>query len=159
MDKANYIRTLIILLTILFATSNHLAAAEISTSYEEYQETIIYKPACDPVKGINTEGCFYQAPKKTNLAKDPYWNQCVYYAKTITGVYGTWGNGGRYLSDNSGAVVGAVVIFDNTHVGVIIKSDGYNFAYTDRNGLGDRQIREEVWTNIDDPTIWKYHKF
>lgn len=159
MDKANYIRILIILLAILFSVPTKLAADEIRVSYEDYQKNIVYKPNCDPVKGVNTEGCFYQAPKKSNLAKDPYWNQCVYYAKTITGMYGTWGNGGWKLSNNSDAVVGAVVIFNNTHVGVIIKSDGHNFAYTDRNGLGDRQIREEVWTTINDPTIWKYHKF
>jgi hypothetical protein len=102
-----------------------------------------------------------QAYKKTGNEKYlcPYWNQCVCYAKTLVGNYGTWGNGGRNLSGNSGPMVGVVIIFNYNHVGVITHFDGYNIGYTDRNGRGDRRIRELVWTTVDDPTILKYHKF
>lgn len=85
--------------------------------------------------------------------------QCVTYAKQLTGVYGTWGNGGRYLSGNSGPEEGAVIIFNYTHVGVILWSDGYNIAYTDRNIDYNGLIRPLVYTTVNDPTIVRYHKF
>lgn len=139
-------------------------AAEIKISYAEYQKTIIYRPTCDPVlaKTQSKDDCFFKEPKKTYLATHsglPYPTQCVAYAKTLTGVYGTWGNGGRYLSDNSDPVVGAVLIFTYTHVAVITAFDGYHITYTDRNFDRRGTIRLEVHTTINDPTIWKIHNF
>lgn len=157
-DKRFYTKFLIIPFLFLLAIPNNLAAAEVRDTYEEYQQTVIYRPACDPIKGIATEeDCFYKAPKKSSVAT--YQTQCVWYAKTLTGVYGTWGNGGRYLSSNSGPVVGAVIIFNYVHVGVITYFDGYNIGYTDRNFDRRGTIRGLVWTTITDSSIWKYHVF
>jgi hypothetical protein len=135
-----------------------LAAAEIRNTYEDYQKTIKYKPDCDPNKGINTEGCFYQAPKPTIKKAYPcdYPRQCVCYVKQIVGVYGTWGDGGWMLSDNSDPMVGVAIIFNYTHIGWITQFDGYNIGYTHQiEGKGILY----TWTTINDPTIWKYHKF
>lgn len=106
------------------------------------------------------------ASQKTNLGAnyDPdcliYFYQCVCYAKTLTGHYGTWGNGGRKLSANSGAVKGAVIIFHNNHVGVVLEdSNGSTVVFTDRNNDLASGIRPRVEIPINDPLIWKYHKF
>lgn len=88
-----------------------------------------------------------------------YQRQCVQYAKQLTGVYGTWGNGGRYLSGNSGPVVGAVIIFNYVHVGIITSRDNGGSYYTDRNFDLRGGIRHNVWIADNDPTIWKYHNF
>ena len=106
-------------------------------------------------------------PKRANKAKsaggDPrcgsYLTQCVCWAKTLTGHYGTWGNGGRYLSDNSGPAVGAVIVFRNTHVGVITAVDGLEITFTDRNYDLRVGVRVGVRIGAADPSIWKFHKF
>lgn len=131
------------------------------------QNDVIVKPIIPTSEEEVAEVKKYeQSRKKKSVAAYPcaYPTQCVCYAKQITGVYGSWGDGGRNLSANSGPVVGAVIIFRNVHVGVItIGIDSPEFkgliGYTDRNGMNDRKIRELVWTTINDPMIWKYHKF
>lgn len=71
-----------------------MTAAEVKFSYEDYQKTIIYKPYCDPVKGSNTEGCFYQEPKKKNLAtyQTVHPCNCVLWAQA-NGLPKPWGFG------------------------------------------------------------------
>ncbi len=139
-----------------------------NTAYEKTISEIpdaIHRPSDELVEQGRLEYEATQAKLKRSQTKSlakgacPYPDQCVCYAKQLTGHYGVWGNGGWSLSANSGPVVGAVIIFRNMHVGVITAFDGYRITYTDRNGLGDRRIRLEVVTTINNPLIWKYHKF
>lgn len=101
------------------------------------------------------------AYKKANNGGDCVvgYSQCVCYAKTLTGHYGVWGNGGRNLSHNTAPVVGAVIIFDYVHVGVITAVEGDIITYTDRNMDYRGNVRHNVKIKASDPSIWKYHSF
>lgn len=71
----------------LSATPVFTDAAEIKQTYEDYRQTIIYRPACDPIKGVATEeDCFYKAPKRTYLATNTQKCSCVTY---LNAYYGT----------------------------------------------------------------------
>lgn len=101
-----------------------------------------------------------------------YERQCVTWAKTITGNWSTWGDGGRLLSPNSDGQKGDVIIFKGRwvknsvgklvwqgHVGVITAKIGDIRLYTDRNSDNNGLIRYNVEIAIDDSRIWKFHKF
>ncbi len=130
--------------------------AEIRNSYEDYQKTFIYKPSDETIALATAKYNAVQASKKARVAPCPWPNQCVCYIKQIVGDYSTWGDGGRKLSDNSGPMVGVAIIFNYTHIGWITQFDGYNIGYTHQiEGKGILYS----WITVDDPTIWKYHKF
>jgi hypothetical protein len=85
-----------------------------------------------------------QAKKATN-GSFGLWG-CVRFAKALTGVYGTWGDGGRRLSLNSNGQVGDVVIFRYiVHVGVISARTGDTIT-----------IREWVTVEVAPGKYWAY---
>ncbi len=126
-----------------------------------YAQTAIYKPTDEVIKKLAQDYAKAQS-RSTATSYDPnckiYFTQCVCWAKTLTGHYGTWGIGGNKLSLNSGPVVGAVIIFTYNHVGIVTATDGYNITYTDRNFIPGT-VRQAVETTINDPTIKGYHLF
>jgi hypothetical protein len=116
-------------------------------------QTKLWLPNPDPPKAP-----IVKASPRTSYVG--YWErQCVYFAKQLTGVYGTWGDGGRYLTNNTVPVVGAVIIFRYTHVGVITAVEGNLITFTDRNFDLRGGIRTNVQILATDSSIWKYHKF
>jgi hypothetical protein len=109
------------------------------------------------VERLKTEYQISQAQqkiKKTNYGR----YQCVAWAKKLTGVYGTWGDGGRRLTLNGTGQIGEVVIFKSIHVAVVIGRVGQNLVISEANfdlhgSIRTRQI------SIYDRSIRGYHSF
>lgn len=87
-----------------------------------------------------------------------YGGNCVAYAKKVTGIGGTWGNGGRLLSLNSDGQVGDVVIFTYIHVAVVIDRVGETLTITESNYDLRGHIRTRTMS-VYDPTIRGFHRF
>lgn len=83
---------------------------------------------------------------------------CVPFAKKYLGVGGTWGNGGRNLSVNSGPAHHAVVLFGKTHVGVQIDETETQILVIDSNSDWHGTIKIK-WYDKTDPWIRGYHVF
>lgn len=81
---------------------------------------------------------------------------CVDYAKKRTGKYGTWGNGGRLLSLTQTPQVGAVVVFNYTHVAVIDILDGPRMKISESNYEKKMRISSR-WISVTDPSIRGFH--
>lgn len=155
----SFIRFLIILFLFLFAATNRLSAAEIRNSYEDYQKTIINKPACDPITGAAPEGsCFYQAPKRAHQA--PY-NvcSCVSYARWRSGINVPPMGLAKYWPVNSDIpVVGAVVVFGGSstgHAAVVVEILGTKMRLDEANYTRCR-VTTDRWVDMNDPTILGY---
>lgn len=82
--------------------------------------------------------------------------QCVTYAKAVTGIHGTWGDGGRRLSLNSDGDIGDVVIFKSIHVGVVVDKVNGQKIVAESNFDFACNIRTRV---LNDWEVRGYHKF
>lgn len=91
-------------------------------------------------------------------APQGYGGDCVTFAKRHTGVWGTWGNGGRKLSLNSGPRVGAVVVFSYTHVAVVVADNGLALTVVESNYIARDTVGYRTLLKSD-PTIRGYHSF
>lgn len=139
-----------------------MAAAEVKISYENYKQTIIYKPNCDPIKGIATEeDCFYKAPKPKIVAahKAGYGRyDCVKFVKDLVGVYGTWGDGARRLSLNSSGDIGDVAVFAGIiHTGLVI--DRQVDQVTIREWMTTKTSAYEQIRTLSVNSFLGFHKF
>lgn len=81
---------------------------------------------------------------------------CVDYAKKRTGKYGTWGNGGRKLPLTKTPQVGAVVVFNYTHVAVIDVLDGPRMKISESNYEKSMRVSSR-WINVNDPSVRGFH--
>lgn len=84
---------------------------------------------------------------------------CVRFAKAVTGVYGTWGDGGRKLSLNSDGQIGDVVIFTYTHVAVVADRQGDTITIREWITTKFSAYERTITMSIKDPTIKGFHKF
>lgn len=102
----------------------------------------------------------YESRQRAIVAKHSksYGGSCVYFAKKYLGIYGTWGNGGRRLSLNSGPEVNAVLIFTYIHVAVVQQVNGNTLTIIESNYDLRGSIRVRT-IEATDPTIRGFHSF
>lgn len=127
-------------------------------SEEVVEQTRIAYEEAQRLKQIKAE----QIRLRANQAKSVGFGRwgCVRFAKAVTGVYGTWGNGGRYLSRNSDGQVGDVAIYrDIVHVDVIVARQGDTITLrgwvTTRTGAYERTTT----ANVNSSQFLGFHKF
>lgn len=117
---------------LLYAVYAHAQTPTIYGQVYDNQETLFNTPGYTE-EAFRAVDAYRAAANKAKSAKSNYGGSCVQFAKNYLHVYGVWGNGGHYLSLNSGPVVGAVVIFQGTHVAVITAIDGDSITIIESN--------------------------
>ncbi len=85
-----------------------------------------------------------------------YGGWCVTFAKNYTGYYGTWGNGGRSLPLTHTPQIGAVVVFNYTHVAVIKDIVGGRLVLIESNYYKSMHISIGRTIAINDTSIRGY---
>ena len=121
-------------------------------------ENVFHKPSGEVVEKLAQEHAQRQTLARAKRASYARPLQCVEYAKRIIGVFGTWGDGGRYLSLNSTGEINDVVIFYRMHVAVVIGRVGEILTITEANYDYRGSIRTRT-INVNDSSIKGFHKF
>lgn len=146
-----------LILCLLVPSINVSAQEEVKIAYQPFAGEIINKP--NGIPDPEAWAAFQVAqslkiPKKANNAG----YNCVQWAKKVTGVFGTWGDGGHYLSLNSNGEVGDVIVFKGTHVAVITARIGSTLTITEANYDYHGSIRTRN-LNVASATIRGFHRF
>lgn len=142
---------------MLWPNSIRAISSETKIEYQTYQGQIAFNspgiPATDAWEAFELV-----QSRSTNQKRPAKGYNCVAWAKQVTGVYGTWGNGGHYLSLNSDGEIGDVLIFKGTHVAVVIARTGSLITLTEANYDYRGSIRTRT-IQVSDPSIRGFHHF
>lgn len=129
---------------------------ETQIKYTDTLAEALYRPSDEVIEKLSSAFTIAQLrPTFKNYAKNL---SCVSFAKSYLGIFGTWGNGGRYLSLNSTGQVNDVLIFTYVHVAVVIGRVGEILTITEANYDNHGSIRTRQISAFDS-SIKGFHSF
>lgn len=129
---------------------------ETQIKYTDTLSEALHRPSDEVIEKLSSAFAIAQSRiALKNYAKNL---SCVAFAKSYLGIFGTWGNGGRYLSLNSTGQINDVLIFKYIHVAVVIGRVGEILTIREANWDNHGSIRTREISAFDS-SILGFHKF